>query len=464
VGKGKDKTQGCQSGDSPKDLSAVYCSVSGSLVNLTNKVSQARRDSRWRSRAVMQAVSIQPRLRACGHYVTSNAGGVSVCVKHGEGGASGYIRGVALCGSIWSCPVCSAKIRHARSVELQAALVRHLATGGGVYTGISTVAHQRFDSLESVWTGLQKGFTAAFGGSGWLGTKRHKGDKERFRVVGVIRIGETTYGVNGWHPHFHYLILTAAPLSKVDQASMSSRIYARYSQKLETLGMECREDLHGIEPIRCSADIARYFMKIQGFEGVDKVEASKAGSRLRGAVLEHTRTDLKKGKAGGMTPFQILDAIASEEDGEKAEALVSIWREWEAVSRGRRFMGWSKGLRALLCLAEEKTDQELAEADAGGDSVCDMTKDEWRSLRKASAVLLAIKLAEEGVNLGAILSAHRSAVISGQTVSWGLTVCHCAAAYGLTRFVQGEPEEEHIIYQAKAPKRTKADKSCLVLA
>ena len=60
--------------------------------------------------------------------ITSNAG---VC----------HYAGLATCGSIWACPVCSAKIRNTRAEEISAAAARWDLAGNSVYMITLTAPH-----------------------------------------------------------------------------------------------------------------------------------------------------------------------------------------------------------------------------------------------------------------------------------------------------------------------------------
>ena len=53
-------------------------------------------------------------------------------------------------------------------------------------------------------------------------------------------------------------------------------------------------------------------------------------------------------------------------DGDPHETR--LWHEFERASRGRRQMTWSKGLRDLLGLNDERTDESVAEDEIGDRS------------------------------------------------------------------------------------------------
>ena len=103
------------------------------------------------------------------------------------------------------------------------------------------------------------------------------------------------------------------------------------------------------------------------------------------ASMEVGRSDMKKARLGGRTPFALLDDIVvNKRTGEVGPDYLDdldLWHEWEKASKGKRQIAWSKGLRARLLPAEEVvelTDEEIVEADLGGDEVAEIAGDVWR--------------------------------------------------------------------------------------
>ena len=86
---------------------------------------------------------------------------------------------------------------------------------------------------------------------------------------------------------------------------------------------------------------------------------------------ELARSDLKTGKAGHRTTFEILGEIADTGDLE----WLSLWHEYEKVTKRHQAITWSKGLRKLLLgLEPERSDEELAAEEVGGELVVELTK------------------------------------------------------------------------------------------
>jgi len=70
-----------------------------------------------------------------------------------------------------------------------------------------------------------------------------------------------------------------------------------------------------------------------------------------------TKGHVKKAKKG-KTPFDLLRWYLKEQDP-KAKKL---FQEYAKCFKGKRQLVWSRGLRNLLNLASEKTDQDIAES------------------------------------------------------------------------------------------------------
>src|SRR5256885_17042652 len=51
---------------------------------------------------------------------------------------------IMVCGSVWVCPLCAAKISEHRRVELEQAIARCIATGGAGYLTTYTIAHTQY--------------------------------------------------------------------------------------------------------------------------------------------------------------------------------------------------------------------------------------------------------------------------------------------------------------------------------
>lgn len=353
----------------------------GGLVTNASKVSGATltaapetrrtlsRRERYRLRGVLWDVSSIKRVQGCGRWRQGRGGegtcGEGVGVYKSENGA--YFEGLQTCGSVWACPVCAAKIRQRRAEELREALLRHLAAGGGVVTQVLTIPHDAGDTLERTFSLVQAGWKRLQQGRAWYTLK------EKIGIVGTVRSTEVMHGPNGWHPHLHVLYLTERPLTAPERAWLESYQYKRWCVHVDSEGFrKPMQRFCAVEEVKSTEQVSDYLCKVASESGWDM-------------PLEMTRHDLKEGRRGDdrkglRSPFQILKDFS--QTGDMAD--LALWWEYEEVTRGRRSMSWSRGLKKSL-LVEEKEDEELASEEEGGALMLLIAPSEWDTLAQDPA-------------------------------------------------------------------------------
>lgn len=325
--------------------------------------------------------------------------------------------GLLKCGRIWLCPVCSAKIRHGRAQEITTAVTAWLAQGGTAYlvtfTARHAAAHRLADLMDAIQgtrsdeeAGIKRrpgAYQRLITGAAWAGDKRRKSNQDGIRgrigYIGMIRATEVTLGEgNGWHPHIHAIVLVGGvtegqradkhvvgtftpPAAALDEWETHWRaIWTRHlgqvdssfrpSDRCEIPGCTCEGKGHGVdfkrlETAQDAADLSEYIAKTQ--DG-------------KNPANELARGDLKSGRRGNMTPFELLGRIGdvmggmSEEDADGHGSLdwgLARWAEYEPAVSGRRAIEWTRYLRPLLGLDGGDTEEDdvdvLFELDAAHD-------------------------------------------------------------------------------------------------
>lgn len=277
-------------------------------------------------------------------------------------------RGLQTCGSVWTCPVCAAKIAERRRVELADAMTRHKAGGGSVSLLTLTTPHQRGDDLAALLQ-QQGGALQAF-----LRDRAVKAVFKEMGYIGQIRALEVTHGRksaqnNGWHPHFHILQFHEVKGTDADRKDWAVRLYLRWAEYCKRAGLGVPSFQHGLR-LDDGTRAAQYVSK-WGLED------------------EMTRGHTKKAKAGGETPFDLLRAVLADQDDKQAAAL---FREFSECFKGKRQLSWSSGLKARL-LVEDKDDEALAnEVEDRAVLLGLLSVDQWRDVLKVDGrgVLLEI--------------------------------------------------------------------------
>lgn len=340
------------------------------LADIATKAQKSRR-ARWNLQRELRSLSSLKRVRRCGYAVESE-----VQIRH-KAGMGAYVSGVGRCGSVWACPVCAAKIRQRRTVEVDhAGKTWNEREGCRTALVTLTMPHYGADSLRSLWDTLANGWRELMSG------RAAQEWREEHRVAGWIRAAEVTHGENGWHPHLHVLLFVQELGDKADQALRLEALRADFADRWAgwVSGQTGRET-NGRTVDVAWISAAGYVTKLQ--EGMEAAGSGPAG-------LELVRGDLKQGRRSGFVPFMVgLRAATSGEDVHQAQ-----WREWQQASKGRRFLTWSRfdldgsgPIRQQVALAEvEVSDEDLAGAEVDGDLVYVVPAAGWgRALSKGWA-------------------------------------------------------------------------------
>jgi hypothetical protein len=247
-----------------------------------------------------------------------------------KGYTTAGVIGVETCSSMWSCPVCAAKIGIGRRDEVVAGLQkwRSISPHHQVAFMTLTFRHNSTQSLEFLWDSLSIVWRRLQQGRPWQRIRQHYGIRSTIRAV------EITHGANGWHVHLHVALLL---VDHTNLENLESEIYGRWSYLLSDLGLSA---LPGI-----GVDVRRSY------------DESGLGQYMTKVAQELTGGALKTGKTS-RTPFAILAALAerTSEDPHRDRAL---WTEYMTVSKGRHGVVWGTGLRDYLNIIET-TDEQLA--------------------------------------------------------------------------------------------------------
>ncbi len=316
-----------------------------------------RRDARYLLRSALRQVTTLDRLRSCGlpfnnEIVVRRKDGIHHFAgirrqKEGER----HLPGMSTCGSSFVCPVCAAKIRFHRTDEVSRALVSALDQGFGALFVTSTIPHSAEDKLGVTLNLLAEGRRYVANQPVVKALRREAG------YLGSITAKEVTYGCNGWHPHTHQVEIYEREITIAVFAALSSVYYDYFSRFYSQQGFDGLSRQHGVRVEHVQLDgvaLAHYVAKLQ--EGT--------AIRLHTAQ-ELTRSDLKRGRAGAIMPFDIAIAFFQTGDME----VLALWHEYEQATRGKSSIRFTKWLRARLLPNKPKSDDELAKEKVGGTEV-----------------------------------------------------------------------------------------------
>lgn len=319
---------------------------------------QTPRDSDWRVTACLRAVT--------------NAAGVAVL--YAPDVAKAHYGNLAICGSVWTCPVCSAKISERRKAEIVAAADLHKSAGGGLYMVTLTWAHSRHDNLAEMVKGSRLALTRL------RKQRRYVANREAIGYAGMIRALEVTHSdANGWHPHFHELWLTDKPLTERQLRAWRNMLFEEWHEQCRRAGLGLPNRKAGID-IRPAESAAEYIAKF-------------GRAPAWGVAAELTKTHAKRGRAKSRTPWDLLRLY-----GEGEPRFLHLFRDYATAFFGARQVFWSEGLKAAMGVAD-LSDEELARVEEHpAQLLTTISKDDWRRVlaQPFESRALVLRLAESG--------------------------------------------------------------------
>lgn len=290
-----------------------------------------------------------------------------------------HFGGLMVCGSVWTCPPCAAKVSERRKNEVVQATDMHKSQGGGLYMVTLTCSHNRDDDLGE-W--LAKFSRAKVLMRQWRGYKDLKLD---VGYIGDIRALEVTYGdANGWHPHEHALWLLDKPLTFRELVAMRSTMYALWRKACVKAGLPPPNRKNGVN-IVVMESAAEY--------------VAKFGREPRwGAGAEMTKQHTKVGRVKSMTPFDLLRRYHDGSSDGSHKRFGALFVQFAKCFFGKRQVIWSDGLKELFGI-EQKTDEEVAVEEAeDARELVRITGEQWRVIlhQKHDVRQILLERAENG--------------------------------------------------------------------
>lgn len=275
--------------------------------------------------------------------------------KHPEGKRA-YYDGLMICGMIWICPVCAARITEERRQELSRALGM---SDYAPYLVTYTLRHNRNDALEPMLNGMLDAFRKMKSGKAWQWLK------DEYAWLGSVRSLEVTYGNNGWHPHLHELVLLEKSISIPAQNGLKNDLRRKWRAALNKSGISA-DWAHSVDLRGTDEDVQDYIAKF-GYAPIRE---------NWGIAHEVTKQPVKKAKQGGRTPTQLL-----YDYGMGDIQAGRLWKVYAQAFQGKKQLVWSKGLRVLLGIGVEVSDEEIA-SNIPNEAVflSRLTPDEWRAI------------------------------------------------------------------------------------
>lgn len=291
-----------------------------------------------------------------------------------------FYGGLITCGSVWACPVCTAKVQERRRLEIAKAMNRAYAEGMKCVMVTTTFPHMAFQKLPDLIERQAVALSKMKSGNPWTRVRQWAG------YHGQIRSLELTHGASGWHPHTHEIWIVR---KDCDAAELRERILNRWQSACERAGL--------LEPAKVEA-FREHAIDVKDNASCSDYLAKMDDSKHWGADREVAKASSKKGKAKGLHPFQFL---ARYKEGD--EAAGRLWIEYANAMKGKRQLFWSRGLKDWAEL-DDKTDEELAaEQNEEAALLGRLDKDQWSLVLRYDARSLILDIGEEAGWQGIIL-------------------------------------------------------------
>lgn len=286
-----------------------------------------------------------------------------------DGKPSYHYKGLRICGSVHTCPLCASKIQERRRQEVAQAIEWGEAQGKSVVMVSYTFPHRVDQPLALLLRLQQEAIKSLREGKAYKNLMASVGHAGRIRTL------EVTHGRNGWHPHTHELLIVSPSADPGRMKVALSNLWLKACRKVGLFQPD-RDDewsflSHAVDVRDGDLGAAAYLAKMDD-------------QNKWGLSHEMTKGSSKQGRASGSHPFKLaVDASTSQ-----------LFMEYVNAIKGARQLVWSRGLKAAVGL-DEKTDEQIAQEEA--TRVTDripLSPDDWRKVIKSDARYDLIRAAE----------------------------------------------------------------------
>lgn len=305
------------------------------------------RTERYACQSVSRKALPKERVAMC---LRSRSGDFVSVHRHTKTNKSFY-GGLMVCGSVWTCPVCAAKISEKRRDELAQAFTLHKNDGGKIAMLTLTFSHTKFDDLSDII------FKFGQATKKFMSGRAYNDLRLELDLIGRVRVYEVTYGSNGFHPHAHIALFYR---NDVDLIKIRIKMFELWEKACIKIGLSTNFE-HGLD--LQSGEHAEDYLSKHGTWSLEQ---------------ELSKSHIKKAKNGSLSPFDFLRIYLNEGDNK----YLKLFQEYAKCFKGKRQIQWSQGLKKRFIL-EEKTDEELAkEKLEEADLLGLLDYDDWKYILK----------------------------------------------------------------------------------
>ena len=298
--------------------------------------------------------------RVMGCLSSLNKGNNDVLIVKGKTSDVCHFKNLQRCGSVWTCPVCSAAITQQRAKEVINAQESHFKNGGQTLMTTLTHSHKLHDKLINtvpmVSLALQK----------FRNSRKYKTLLKSLGYSGLVRALEPTYSDNnGFHVHTHELLFIKTDSLNIKK--ITDILFECWSKACKSVGLGAPSRARGVD-VKESFSPSDYLAKF-GLE------------QKWGAGAELVKSHIKSGRAASLTMFDFLRIVQTTKDDAQKQKYIKLFQEFAYCFYGKRQLYWTNGLKNQFDIIELTDDEIINESLDDAEIVAVVTKFDWRFLR-----------------------------------------------------------------------------------
>lgn len=270
-----------------------------------------------------------------------------------------FYTGLQTCGSVWTCPVCAARITEVRRQEIAQAIEGAYSLGYQSTMITFTFPHNNQMPLDDTLKQQAKALALFRKGNVWDTYKK------KVSFFGLIRALEITHGSNGWHPHTHELWLIDP---KTKERDFKAFILKRWIDCLKKVGLlPVKPSKQQLEAVRKHSVDVKMNCKASDY-------LAKADSSANWGIDRELAKAVNKGNSKGLHPFELL--------AEDTPSNQELFIEFVLAIKGKSQLFWSHGLKEKLGI-KQLSDEEIAENEEDDEELIHnkqilFTEKEWK--------------------------------------------------------------------------------------
>lgn len=295
------------------------------------------------------------------------------------------LAGVETCGSVWTCPVCAARILAERAQEISTAVAEYGAHRSWMVT--VTLRHGPHHDLYVLRRVLRDAYARLKSGRWGQRLRAELGWR------GDVSALEVTHGENGWHPHLHAVWFAGSDAPDAEQLADAWRravetTVAEHLRVAQAPASVTEQRLRAVVGARYTDDPHVYAEQVRDLVGVmpsaDRgavVTQCSDGAYLAKMGLEVSGGLQQTAAAGHRTAWQIAQHVAAGDVPSRR-----LWSDYSQALFGARQLVWSRAIRRELGLAPSRSDELVADVPAepyAERMLIEFDGQEWRELSRS---------------------------------------------------------------------------------